>query len=111
MLNHPRVVVQLPSRPSYGRVALLLHEQPNQQHQQPPPSLRPFVLDSCFGSDFDHQMTKSFVVFCYGANGFGPGSGSGFDFWPGDRCIPDHHRTLLKQVHSLYFHACYGYVR
>jgi hypothetical protein len=69
------------------------------------------VLDSCFGSDFDHQMTKSFVVFCYGAYGFGPGSGSGFDFWPGDRCIPDHHRTLLKQVHSLYFHACYGYVR
>jgi hypothetical protein len=56
-------------------------------------------------------MTKSFVVFCYGANGFGPGSGSGFDFWPGDRCIPDHHRTLLEQVHSLYFHACYGYVR
>jgi hypothetical protein len=71
------------------------------------------VLDSCSGSgsDFrvDRQMKKSFVAVCYGANGFGPGYD--FDFWPGDRCIPDHHRTLLKQVHSLYFHACYGCVR
>jgi hypothetical protein len=66
------------------------------------------VLDSCsgFDSDFrvDHQRKKSFVA-VYGANGFG--LGCGFGFWLGDRCTPDHHRTLLK-VHSLYFHACYG---
>jgi hypothetical protein len=73
------------------------------------------VLDSCFDfdSDSDHQRKKSFAAVCYGAHGFGPGFDFDFDFdfWPGDRCTPDHHRTLLKQVHSLYFHACYGCAR
>jgi hypothetical protein len=70
------------------------------------------VLDSCFDFDFDHRRKKSFVAVWYGAHGFGHGFDFDFDFdfdfWPGDRCTPDHHRTLLKQVHSLYFHACYG---
>jgi len=88
--------------------------QPSQQRQLLPPFLPQFALGSYsgFGSDccVDHWKRKSFVAVDYGANGsdLGSGSGFGFDFWTGGRCIWDHHRTLLRLVHSLYFCACYG---
>jgi hypothetical protein len=71
------------------------------------------VRGSYFGSDcdsgcrVDRAKKRTSFVAVYGAIVLGA-LVLGFDFSPGDRCISDHHRTLLIQVHLLYFHACYG---
>jgi hypothetical protein len=82
---------------------LLLRGQPNQQHQQPPLSLLPNVLGSYSGFDFDRPKKTSFVA-VFDATDCGIGS----DFSQDDRCISVYRRILLRQVHSLCFHAYYG---
>jgi hypothetical protein len=84
---------------------LLLREQPDQQHQQPPLSLLPIVLGSCSGYDFDRlKRTSSAAVY----DGIDCEIGIGSDFSQGGRCISVYRRILLRQVHSLCFHAYYG---
>jgi hypothetical protein len=97
------VVSHAPSQPSCGLAvwrprALLIR-----QHQQLQPSLLPIVRDSCFcfdsGYRVDAHLKRTNLAAACRATGFvslGP-------------CKWGHHRTLLKQVHLLCFHACYGF--
>jgi hypothetical protein len=95
------VVSRAPSLLSFDLDVWLLREQLGQQHPQPLLSLLPIERDSCFdsGSDYrvcDHpKKMRSLVAVCRGIGAR-------------DRHRLDHHRTLLKQVHLLCFHAYYG---
>jgi hypothetical protein len=70
-----------------------------------PLSLLPIELGSCSGFDFDRPKKTNFVA-VYGVIDCEIGIGS--DFSQGDRCISVYRRILLRQVHSLCFHAYYG---
>lgn len=90
------VVYRVPSQPSCDLAVWLPRGQPDLQHLQPPPFPLPIVRDSCFDSGSGSTMNLV-------AAGRAIGCGSR------GRCKWDHHRTLLKQVHLLCFHAYCGF--
>lgn len=98
----PHVVSHAPFRPSCDLAALQPREQQDRRHRPQQPFLQQIVHDSCFGFDCGGGQTRR-------TSRVGVGRGIGFSSL--GRCRLDHHRTLLEQVHWLYFHAYYGYVR
>lgn len=101
----PLGVVRLPSRPSYGLDVSLPHGLQDQQHPPQLLSLLLFLPGSCFGygCGFDcgvvrpRKTRNPDVVY------------DALEGEPQGQCKSDRHRTLLEQVHSLYFRAYYGF--
>lgn len=98
-----RVVSRAPSPPFCDPGAWLPRGLLDQRHQQRLLSLRRIVRDSCFDFGFGFRVddrrrrTTKLAAVCrvlFGSRHV--------------RCKSDHHRTLLKQVHLLCFHAYYG---